>query len=220
MNPRITVALPKGRLLEPSIALLQKAGISCKGLSADTRRLVFEDAKLGVRLMVVRATDVPTYVEYGAADLGIVGKDVLLEQEPEIYEPVDLKFGACRLVVAASKNGNGAAGWPAATIRVATKYPHVAEQFFSERGLPVEIIRLSGNVELAGVIGLADRVVDLVTTGRTLTENDLIVEEVIAHCTARLVVNRASLKTKVVELGRIVDRLQRAAEGGNPGKTR
>lgn len=212
MTDRLTLALPKGRMLNPSLALLKKIGIGCRGLNATTRKLVFDDAKNTLRLVIVRAVDVPSYVEYGAADLGIVGKDVLLEQDPDVYEPVDLRFGACRLVVAAPKNGAGPRRWPAVKTRIATKYPRVTEQYFSEKGLPVEIIKLSGNIELAALVGLADRVVDLVTTGRTLRENDLAIEDVISNATARLIVNRASLKTRAAPLAALIDRMQKAAE--------
>ena len=216
MRTRLTLALPKGRMLDPSIALLRRIGLSCRGLTATTRKLLFEDAKTGVRLVIVRATDVPTYVEYGAADAGIVGKDVLLEQERDVYEPVDLRVGACRLVVAGPAVNAEASPWPAGTLRVATKYPRITEHYFSEKGLSVEIIRLSGNIELAALIGLADRVVDLVTTGRTLRENNLVIHDVIASATARLIVNRASLKTKVAAVTGLIDRIQQATKDMQP----
>jgi ATP phosphoribosyltransferase len=212
MRDVLTLALPKGRLLNPSIAFLKKVGIVRRGLAASSRKLLFDEARDGIRILIVRAADVPTYVEYGAADAGIVGRDMLLEQERDVYEPLDLRFGACRLVVARPKRAS-VATWPTSKIRVATKYPRVAEQFFSEKGLPVEIIKLSGSVELAPLVGLAECIVDLITTGRTLRENHLVEEEVITDSTARLILNRASLKTKTEALMALVDRFKAGVEG-------
>jgi ATP phosphoribosyltransferase len=190
----LTLALPKGRLLEPALGLL--AGMGIKTLEADTRRLVLQDDAAGLRFIFLKPVDIPTYVEYGAADLGIVGKDILLEREPDVYEPVDLGFGVCRLVVAEPKElweRDDPAKW--SWVRVATKYPSLTERYFSERGIQVEMVRLDGSIELAPLVGLAERIVDLVQTGETLRANGLVEVAEIVTSTARLIVNRASLKT-------------------------
>jgi ATP phosphoribosyltransferase len=168
--------------------------------------------------MAVRATDVPTYVEYGCADLGVVGKDTLLEQGKDLYEPLDLKFGYCRLVVAEPGEllrDEDPASW--SNIRVATKYPNVTERFFAGRGVQVELIKLYGSIELAPLVGLAERIVDLVSTGATMRENGLVEVETIAEITSRLIVNRASLKTKHQRITRIIQDLEKvlAAESAN-----
>jgi ATP phosphoribosyltransferase len=166
---------------------------------------------------VLRPADIPTYVEYGATDLGVVGKDILLEQERDVYEPLDLKFGACRLVVAQPKDPEHR-GKPVAfsALRVATKYPRLAERYFTEHGVEVEIIRLSGSIELAPLAGLCERIVDLVDTGRTLRENGLEEVAQIAPATARLIVNRAALKTKYQQVRGRIDRLAAVVQGGRP----
>lgn len=202
----ITVALSKGKLLEPAIALFKKAGYAGKSLSAGSRRLIIECPDTGVTLMIVRPSDVPTYVEYGAADVGVVGKDMLLEQNLDVYEPMDLKFGRCRLSVAAKK-GQTVRERLSAKLRVATKYPNITERYYNQKGIPVEIIKLYGSIELAPVVDLADRIVDLVSTGRTLKAHDLEEVEVIAESTARLIVNRASLKLKHGEISELMARL-------------
>jgi ATP phosphoribosyltransferase len=212
MSEVVTLALPKGRLLNPTLVLLKQIGIVRQGLKADSRKLLFEEARDGIRIVVVRAADVPTYVEYGAADMGIVGRDMLMEQRRDVYEPLDLRFGVCRLVVAKPRKPGSKASWPASKIRIATKYPHIAEHYFSEKGLPVEIVKLSGAVELAPLVGLSDRIVDLITTGRTLRENHLVEEEMIAESSAHLIVNRASLKTKTKAVSALVDRFRKAVE--------
>lgn len=212
----ITIALSKGKLLEPTLALLQRAGYASRGLSPDSRRLVFECPDAGATLLIVRPSDVPTYVEYGAADVGVVGKDVLLEQDRDVYEPLDLGLGYCRVVVAALE-GQARRDRLSSRIRVATKYPNITERYFNQKGIPVEIIKLYGSVELAPVVGLADRIVDLVSTGRTLKEHNLVEVEVIAESTARLIVNRASLKLKP---GPIMDLITQLKRGGERGRSR
>lgn len=216
MTDVVTLALSKGRLLNPSIALLKKIGISPRGLSANSRKLLFENVKSRVRVLIVRAVDVPTYVEYGATDLGIVGRDILMEQDRDVYEPLDLQIGACRLVVAGPTEAFSANQSPGSKIRIATKYPRLAEAFFNEKGIAVEIIKLSGAMELAPLVGLADRIVDLITTGKTLRENHLVEEEVITESTAQLVVNRASFKTKTVAIMDLVNRFRKAVEESSP----
>ncbi|HXF91388.1 MAG TPA: ATP phosphoribosyltransferase [Nitrospiraceae bacterium] len=206
----LTIALSKGKLLEPTLKLLRRAGYASPGLSAESRRLVYACPGRDMTLLIVRPSDVPTYVEYGAADAGIVGKDVLLEQDCDVYEPLDLRFGACRISVAALR-GRESRTRLSSKIRVATKYPNIAERYFNRMGIPVEIIKLYGSIELAPVVGLADRIVDLVETGKTLKAHDLTEVEVIARSTARLIVNRASLKMKHEALTEFISRLRSQA---------
>jgi ATP phosphoribosyltransferase len=163
-----------------------------------------------MRYMIVRATDVPTYVEYGCADLGIVGKDTLLEQEKDLYEPLDLRFGYCRMVVAepAELSRNDDPAWWT-SIRIATKYPNFTEKYFTRKGVQVEIIKLYGSIELAPLVGLSERIVDLVSSGETLKQNGLVEVETIAEITTRLIVNRASLKTKHKRITEIIEGLER-----------
>lgn len=202
----ITVALSKGKLLEPAIALFRKSGYAGRSMSAESRRLIIECPEKNLVFMIIRPSDVPTYVEYGAADVGVVGKDMLLEQNPDVYEPMDLKFGRCRLSVAAKK-GQAVRERLSAKLRVATKYPNITERFYNQKGIPVEVIKLYGSIELAPVVDLADRIVDLVSTGRTLKAHELEEVEVIAESTARLIVNRASLKLKHGEISELMARL-------------
>ncbi len=215
----ITIALSKGKLLEPAIALFRKAGYVSKGLSPGSRRLVFECPEKDARLMIIRPSDVPTYVEYGAADVGVVGKDMLLEQDRDVYEPLDLKFGRCRLAIAA-KQRHAVRERLSAKLRVATKYPNIAERYYNQKGIPVEIIKLYGSIELAPVVELADCIVDLVSTGRTLKAHDLEEIDVIAESTARLIVNRASLKMKYGEISELMARLNGRRAGHRRAATR
>jgi ATP phosphoribosyltransferase len=207
MSGRLTLALPKGRLLEPALAMLREVGVD--GVDQDSRRLIFDDAGQGLRLLFLKPSDVPAYVTYGAADLGIVGKDILLEQEPDVYEPLDLGFGVCRLVVAEPRElweRDDPTKW--SWVRVATKYPRLAEQYFSARGVQVEIVRLDGSIELAPLVGLADRIVDLVQSGETLRANGLVEVAEIARSTARLIVNRASMKTGYSAINALIAQLR------------
>jgi len=209
LNDFITIAIPKGRILEESVELFGRIGIDCRELLGDSRKLIFESPEQRMRYMIVRATDVPTYVEYGSADLGIVGKDTLLEQDKDLYEPLDLKFGYCRMVVAEPAGLAGEddpSGW--SHVRIATKYPHVAENYFASKGIQVEIIKLYGSIELAPLVGLSERIVDLVSTGETLKQNGLVEVETIAEITTRLIVNRASLKTKHQRITEIIRGLE------------
>ncbi|MHB1398109.1 MAG: ATP phosphoribosyltransferase [Trichloromonadaceae bacterium] len=210
MSEYITFALPKGRIMQDSMELFAKIGITCPEMESGSRKLVFENHETKFRFMAVRATDVPTYVEYGCADLGVVGKDTLLEQGKDLYEPLDLKFGYCRMVVAepkALREGDDPANW--SNIRVATKYPNVTERFFAAKGIQVELIKLYGSIELAPLVGLSERIVDLVSTGATLKDNGMVEVETIAEITSRLIVNRASLKTKHQRIARIIADLER-----------
>lgn len=209
MSDWITIAIPKGRILEESVELFGQIGIDCRELLSDSRKLIFENAEQKIRYMIVRATDVPTYVEYGSADLGIVGKDTLMEQCKDVYEPLDLKFGYCRMMVAEPANlakTDTSSNW--SHIRIATKYPHVAENYFAAKGIQVEIIKLYGSIELAPLVGLSDRIVDLVSTGETMRQNGLVEVETIAEITTRLIVNRASLKTKNSRIAKIIQGLE------------
>ncbi len=206
MRP-LTLALPKGRLLEPALALL--AGMGIRGVDADSRRLLVTDPKADMRFIFLKPSDIPAYVEYGAADLGIVGKDILLEQQPDVYEPVDLGFGFCRLVVAEPKElweRDDPAKW--SWVRVATKYPRLTERYFAERGIQAEIVRLDGSIELAPLVGLAERIVDLVQSGETLRANGLVEVAEIMTSTARLIVNRASLKTAHARVNALVSAMR------------
>ncbi len=209
MSDMITFALPKGRIMQDSMELFGKIGITCPEMEEDNRKLVFENREQGYRFMAVRATDVPTYVEYGCADIGVVGKDTLLEQAKDLYEPLDLKFGYCRLVVAEPKElvqDDDPANW--SNIRVATKYPNITEKYFAGKGVQVELIKLYGSIELAPLVGLSERIVDLVSTGATLRDNGMVEVETIAEVTTRLIVNRASLKTKHQRISKIIDDLE------------
>jgi ATP phosphoribosyltransferase len=208
MSAGITIALSKGKLLPPTLALFRHAGYTDYHVDESDRRLIVEFPEHGHRVLIVRPSDVPVYVEYGAADLGVVGKDVLLEQSPDVYEPVDLGLGICRLVVA-KPNGQSPTQRLSSKIRVATKYPNITERYFNQQGLPVELIKLYGSIELAPLVGLADRIVDLVETGATLKANHLVEEEIIASSSARLIVNRASLKLKYAVLTDVIARIKK-----------
>lgn len=214
----LTIALCKGKLIEPTLELFARAGYGAAHLATNSRRLMFPCPDIGITFLIVRPTDVPTYVEYGAADVGIVGKDVLLEQDSDVYEPLDLGFGACRIAVAALR-GQVSRDRLSSKIRVATKYPKITERYFNQRGVPVEIIKLYGSIELAPIVGLADRIVDLVETGSTLKAHDLVEVECIAQSTARLIVNRASLKLHHQAVTDLVKKL-RAAGAASAGSLR
>ena len=193
----LTIALPKGRVLEETVGLLGKIGFDCTELISESRKLLIAFPERGVRFLLLRGADIPTYVEYGAADIGVVGKDILLEQQKDIYEPLDLKFGFCRLVVAQPRDQRHVCGvLSQSNIKVATTFPRLTEAHFNRKGIQVEIIYLGGAIELAPLVGLSDLIVDLVQTGRTLHDNGLVEIEEIVQSTARLVVNRASQKTK------------------------
>jgi ATP phosphoribosyltransferase len=180
-----------------------------RGVDADSRRLLVTDPKADMRFIFLKPSDIPAYVEYGAADLGIVGKDILLEQQPDVYEPVDLGFGFCRLIVAEPKElweRDDPAKW--SWVRVATKYPRLTERYFAERGIQAEIVRLDGSIELAPLVGLAERIVDLVQSGKTLRANGLVEVAEIMTSTARLIVNRASLKTAHARVNALVSAMR------------
>ena len=217
MSQGVTIALSKGKLLSPTLALFRQAGYSGYHVQDGDRRLILEFPDHGHRILIVRPSDVPVYVEYGAADLGVVGKDVLLEQTPDVYEPVDLGLGVCKLVVAKPK-GQTPIQRLSSKLRVATKYPNMTERFFNQKGLPVELIKLYGSIELAPLVGLADRIVDLVETGKTLKANNLVEEEIIAWSSARLIVNRASLKMKHAMVTEVLTRIKKQVTKGQSSK--
>jgi ATP phosphoribosyltransferase len=206
---KLTLAIPKGRLQADALGLLQRAGLRLSSDSLSTRRLAVEDESGRYRLIFVKPADVPVYVEHGVADCGIVGRDVLLEWEPDLLQPLALDIGVCRIVVAAKSE----AIWNQfGMLRVATKYPRIAAKHFGARGVAVDLIELSGSVELAPVLGLADCIVDLVETGRTLRENGLSIVEVITQSSARLVVNRASYQLKTEAIGQLIRSVDQASQ--------
>ncbi|SHG09403.1 ATP phosphoribosyltransferase [Ornithinibacillus halophilus] len=205
----ITLALAKGRTSEKSIALLQNAGFHFDDFHDQTRKLVFYDTEQQIKLISVKALDVPTYVENGAADVGIVGKDNILESQSSVYELLDLKFGKCKLVVAGLTEQKLNTK---TKLTVASKYPSVAKIHFESKGIPIETIKLNGSVELAPLIGMADFIVDIVETGRTLRENGLSVIEEIEDVSTRLIVNKASFATKSALLEPFISKIKNALE--------
>lgn len=205
----ITVAISRGRLLREASVLLKKAGFSVGEILDDSRKLIFEYPEDGIKTLIVRPTDVPAYVEYGAADCGIVGRDTLLEEKNDLYEPLDLKIGKCKLVVAAPKGFDFKS---ARILRVATKYPRIATEFFAKKGIGAEIVKLYGSVELAPIVGLSEVIVDLTATGETLKKNKLVIIEIISDITARLVVNRVSMKVKSTEIKEFIKKLKEVRE--------
>ncbi|MBL1262675.1 ATP phosphoribosyltransferase [Candidatus Methylomicrobium oryzae] len=197
----LTIAVSKGRIFEEALPFLEAAGITPVDDPKTCRKLILRTTREDVQLVIIRATDVPTFVEYGAADLGIAGKDVLLEHGAEsLYEPLDLNIARCRLMTAAHKDAPPLSG---RRLRVATKYVKIAQRYFANQGIQAEIIKLYGSMELAPLVGLADCIVDLVETGNTLKANDLEPRDLIMHISSRLVVNKAAMKMKnraIVEL--------------------
>ena len=200
----LTIALPKGRLGDSACRLLTAAGRGCPDLSGDTRKLVLDAPDGRTRFLLVKPADVAVFVERGAADLGVVGRDVLAESEPDVYELLDLGIGACRMAVAARR---GFVENPELPLRVASKYTHCAMAYYASRNRRIDIIKLHGSVELAPVIGLSDVIVDLVETGTTLRENDLEVIETVFESTARLIANKSSFSFSADEIGELQSRL-------------
>jgi len=198
----INVALPKGRLGEKVYAMFEKAGYACPSIKENNRKLIFENEETGVRYFWVKPSDVSIYVERGAADIGVAGKDILLEYEPEIYELLDLNIGKCRMAVAAKRDffdDN------TRTLKVATKFENIAKQYYASMCRDIDIIKLNGSIEIAPILGLSDVIVDIVETGTTLRENNLEVFETIAPISARLIANRASFKFKTHEIEKIIE---------------
>ncbi|MDA8210465.1 MAG: ATP phosphoribosyltransferase, partial [Clostridia bacterium] len=190
-----------------------KSGFQCTELTSDSRKLLFVDHEDQAKYIICRPTDIPTFVEYGAADLGLAGKDTIVEQRKDVYELLDLKYGYCRFVVAVPRVMAPVNWEQMAQKRVATKFPRVAENFFREKGLQVEIIKLHGNIELAPIVGLSEMIVDIVSTGRTLRENNLVEVVEIFKSTARLIANRASLRLKRERINPLLENMRQAVEG-------
>ena len=219
MNPEpgmITLALSKGRIFDETLPLLKAAGIDIAADATESRKLILATGYPDLRLIIVRASDVPTYVQYGAADLGVAGRDVLLEHGGDgLYQPVDLGIGRCRMCVAAPRGFDYAmAVRRGARLRIATKYLQTARRHFADKGVHVDLIKLYGSMELAPLVGLADAIVDLVSTGSTLLANDLVEVEQMLDISARLIVNQAALKTKTTRLRPLLDAIERAAAAG------
>lgn len=204
MRP-LTLAVPKGRVLRQLVPLLRRAGFDTARLEDDDRRLIRESTQGGLRFILLKPDDVPTYVEYGAATLGVVGRDVLLERRYDLYQPLDLGIGRCRMVVA------GLPDTPMPAVpRIATKYPRITTEHFASKGIQAEVIFVQGSVELAPLTGLADFIVDLVETGTTLRENGLVEREVICDISSALIANRSLFKLRHAEVSPIVDQLRGA----------
>ncbi len=197
----LNIALPKGRLGEKVYAMFARAGFECPDILAENRKLVFENAALGLRYFWVKPSDVAVYVERGAADVGVAGKDILLEYEPDVYELLDLKTGICRMAVAAKQEFRDD---PRRTLRVATKFTNIAVGYYAALGRDIDVIHLNGSVEIAPILGLSDVIVDIVETGRTLKENHLEVRETVVPISARLIANKASYEFK----REMIDRLR------------
>ena len=214
----LTVAVSKGKLLSATVALFERAGYAVPDLQ-NGRRLIAGDEDSPLRFLLAKPDDVPTYVEHGAADLGVAGLDTVLESEADVYQPLQLGFGQCRLSVAAPKDRGDQPLRLQPDVRVATKYPRLARRYFLGRGLSVEIIALRGSIELAPAVGLADLIVDLVETGHTLRANGLEELRVIMESEAVLIVNRASHKLRLDEVNQVMDRLEQALPRPSPGES-
>lgn len=215
MDNCLTIALSKGTLLKPTVKLLQQVGLPSEGITEDSRSMIFTyPGDPQIKYIICRPTDVPAYVEHGAADLGIVGKDVIAEQGKDLFEMVDLGFGYCRFVVAAPAHMKDLSLQELNYKRVATKFPSVAERFFRANGLQVEIITLHGNIELAPLMGLSDMIVDIVSSGRTLRENNLVELVSIMDSSTRLVANRVSYRTKYQQIQPLIEKMQKIVKGG------
>ena len=200
----INIALPKGRLGEKAYGIFEKAGYECPSIREENRKLIFENEEKGVRYFWVKPSDVVIYVERGAADIGIAGKDIILEYSPDIYELADLGIGKCRMAVAAKTDFYDD---PGKTLRVATKFPNIAKRFYKSQSREIDIIKLNGSIELAPILGLSDVIVDIVETGKTLYENDLEPRDTIVPISARLVANKASYKFKNKEISELCDKV-------------
>lgn len=200
----INVALPKGRLGQKVYDMFERAGYLCPSIKEDNRKLIFENEEAGVRYFWVKPSDVTIYVERGAADIGVAGKDILLEYEPEVYELLDLNLGKCRMAVAAKSTFRDNTE---RTLKVATKFPNIARTFYEKESRDIDIIKLNGSIEIAPILGLSDVIVDIVETGKTLKENDLEVVKTIVPISARLIANKAGFKFKTAEIEQIRDSL-------------
>ncbi len=205
----LNVALPKGRLGEKVYAMFEKAGFECPSIKENNRKLIFENEEKGVRYFWVKPSDVPIYVERGAADVGVAGKDILLEYEPEVYEMLDLNIGKCRMAVAAKKDFRDNTQ---KTLKVATKFKNIAQNYYSSLGRDIDIIHLNGSIEIAPILGLSDVIVDIVETGTTLKENDLEVMETIVPISARFIANKSSFKFKNTQIEKLMRELSAQTE--------
>lgn len=210
MTEMINIALPKGRLGDTVYSMFEKAGYECPSIREKNRKLVFENEETGVRFFWVKPSDVAIYVERGAADIGVVGKDILMEAKSNVYELLDLNVGKCRMAVAGPK---GFSYDRDNELRVATKFVNVAREFYASSGTDIDIIHLNGSIELAPILGLSDVIVDLVETGTTLKENNLEIVEVIAQISARLISNKSSFKFKTKQIENITRKLEEIIEG-------
>jgi ATP phosphoribosyltransferase len=205
MSDMLNIALPKGRLGEKVYAMFEKAGFECPSIRENNRKLIFENPEAGVRYFWVKPSDVAIYVERGAADIGVAGKDILLEYAPDVYELLDMELGRCRMAVAAPKDFRDDLRRP---LKVATKFENIARRYYASLGRDIDIIHLNGSIEIAPILGLSDVIVDIVETGTTLKENDLAVFEEILPISARLVANKANFKFKQGDIRRLTDSLQ------------
>lgn len=208
----LTIALPKGKLFAKSVELLAKVGYKAENVAEDSRKLVISNTETKVRFIITKTVDLPTYVEYGAADIGIIGKDVLLEEDKDVYELLDLKYGKCRLMLAVPEEKRRPKLTDYAHLRVATKYQNSARKYFDKLGIQTEIIKLNGSIELAPIVGLSELIVDIVETGTTLKENKLAEIDVVYHASARLIANKVSFKLKFERLNKLVQDLKRVLE--------
>ena len=206
MKKMINVALPKGRLGEKVYSMFKEAGYECPSIEESSRKLIFENEEKGVRYFWVKPSDVSIYVERGAADVGVAGKDILLEYAPDVYELLDLDIGKCRMAVAAKNDFYDDTD---KTLKVATKFPNIAKRFYAGKCREIDIIKLNGSIEIAPILGLSDVIVDIVETGTTLKENDLSVVETVVPISARLIVNKAAFKFKTAEIENIVEKIGR-----------
>ena len=205
----LNVALPKGRLGERVYAMFEKAGFACPSIKENNRKLIFENPEAGVRYFWVKPSDVAIYVERGAADIGVAGKDILLEYQPDVYELLDLKTGICRMAVAAKEDFRDD---PARPLKVATKFTNIARNYYAAQGRDIDIIHLNGSIEIAPILGLSDVIVDIVETGTTLRENHLSVRETIVPISARLIANKANFKFKNEPIEAIVKSISKQME--------
>ena len=212
MKTMLNVALPKGRLGEKVYAMFEKAGFECPSIHENNRKLIFENPEKGIRYFWVKPSDVAIYVEHGAADIGVAGKDILLEYSPEVYELLDLDIGKCRMAVAAK---NDFRDNPQKTLRVATKFSNIAKKFYAEQGRDIDIIHLNGSIEIAPILGLSDVIVDIVETGTTLKENNLEVVDTIVPISARVIANKSSFKFKNEQIETIIKSMTEQMEAKN-----
>lgn len=208
----INVALPKGRLGEKVYAMFEKAGYECPSIKENTRKLIFENQEKGVRFFWVKPSDVSIYVERGSADIGVCGKDILLEYEPDVYEMLDMNMGKCHMAVAGKKDFYDNTD---KTLRVATKFVNIAKKYYASKCRDIDIIKLNGSIELAPILDLSDVIVDIVETGTTLKENDLIVVEKFLPISARLIVNKSSFKFKTEKIEKINKSLKEQVEAND-----